>query len=935
MDKYSFLNAAHTAFFAELYDQYLINPDSVEPSWRAFFQGFDFGMENASPEELQSMAQGETFTVEVPATGEKYEISHDVHKEFQVIRLIDAYRGRGHLFTKTNPVRDRRKYAPTLALENFGLSDNDLETVFNAGDILGIGPSTLKEIVAHLEAIYCDAIGVEYMYIRHPEILQWIQDWLNVNDNHPKFKDEQKKHILRKLSEAVSFESFLHTKYVGQKRFSLEGNESLIPALDAVVEQASDMGVEQFVMGMAHRGRLNVLTNIFGKSARDIFSEFDGKDYEIDSFDGDVKYHLGWTSDRETDNGNKINMNIAPNPSHLETVGPVVQGIARAKQDHYTPDDLSKVLPIVVHGDAAVAGQGVVYEVVQMAGLDGYRTGGTIHIVVNNQIGFTTNYLDARTSTYCTDVGKVTLSPVLHVNADDAEAVVHASRFALEYRMRFGRDVFIDLLGYRKYGHNEGDEPRFTQPKLYKAIAKHKNPRDIYAEKLIAEGVITEDYVKDLDSKYKAVLEEELEDSRKISQTVIKPFMQDEWSGFNRARKEEMCAPVDTSYSLEKLSAIAKAITTLPDDKKFIRKIERLIGERYKMFFENNKLDWAMGELLAYGSLLEEGFGVRITGQDVERGTFSHRHAVIKVEDSEEEVVLLSDLGEHQNGKFDIYNSLLSEYGVVGFDYGYAMANPNTLAIWEAQFGDFSNGAQIMIDQYISSAEDKWKMQNGLVMLLPHGYEGQGAEHSSARMERYLQLCAKDNMYVADVTTPANFFHLLRRQMKADFRKPLIVFTPKSLLRHPKVVSTKEELANGSFQMVIDDSEVKKDKVKSVVFCTGKFYYDLLAAREEKGKTEDVALVRLEQLFPLPENEIKAVIAGYKNADEVVWAQEEPRNMGAWSYLLLHMPEAAKFRVASRRFYSAPAAGSATRSRIRRQEVIDYVFDAAKDNMRD
>ncbi|MBL7473882.1 2-oxoglutarate dehydrogenase E1 component [Robertkochia sediminum] len=932
MDKYSFLNAAHTAFFAELYDQYLINPDSVEPSWRAFFQGFDFGMESASPEELRQALEDETYMVEVPATGEKYEISTDVHKEFQVIRLIDAYRGRGHLFTKTNPVRERRKYAPTLALENFGLSNKDLETVFSAGDVLGIGPSTLKEIVRHLEAIYCDAIGVEYMHIRHPEIVQWIQEWLNKNDNHPKFSEGQKKHILRKLSEAVVFESFLHTKYVGQKRFSLEGNESLIPALDAIVEMAAGMGVKQFVMGMAHRGRLNVLTNIFGKSAKDIFSEFEGKDYEVAAFDGDVKYHLGWTSDRLTDNGNKINMNIAPNPSHLETVGPVVQGITRAKQDQHTPDDLSKVLPIVVHGDAAIAGQGVVYEMAQMAGLDGYRTGGTIHVVVNNQIGFTTNYLDARTSTYCTDVGKVTLSPVMHVNADDAEAVVHAAAFALEYRMRFGRDVFIDLLGYRKYGHNEGDEPRFTQPKLYKAIAKHENPRDIYAQRLISEGLVDESYVKDLDAKYKSGLEEHLEDSRKESLTVIKPFMEDEWKGLSRVKRDGMCESIDTSYPKDKLAAIAKAITTLPEDKKFIRKIQRLVGERYKMFFEKDQLDWAMGELLAYGSLLEEGHGVRISGQDVERGTFSHRHAVIKVEDSEEEVILLNELGDHQNGQFDIYNSLLSEYGVVGFDYGYAMANPNTLTIWEAQFGDFSNGAQIMIDQYITSAEDKWKMMNGLVMLLPHGYEGQGAEHSSARMERYLQLCAKDNMYVADVTTPANFFHLLRRQMKATFRKPLIVFTPKSLLRHPKVVSSAEELANGSFQMVIDDQEVKKDKVTSVVFCTGKFYYDLLAAREENGR-DDVALVRLEQLFPLPEEKIREVIAGYANAKEVVWAQEEPRNMGAWSYLLLHLPEAREFRVASRRFYSAPAAGSATRSKIRHQEVIDYVFDASKDNM--
>lgn len=522
MDRYSFLNAAHTAFFADLYDQYIENPDSVEPSWRAFFQGFDFGMENGTVS-----LNGEAIT-----TGSEIEVPDNLQKEFQVVKLIDEYRNRGHLFTKTNPVRDRRKYTPTLALENFDLSESDLDTRFSAGEILGIGVASLREIIKHLESIYCDAIGVEYMYIRKPEEIKWIQDKLNINDNHSNFTPDKKKHILRKLNEAVSFENFLHTKYVGQKRFSLEGGESLIPAIDAVIEKAADMGVKEFVMGMAHRGRLNVLTNIFGKSAKDIFSEFDGKDYEEDIFDGDVKYHLGWTSDRVTDGGKKINMNIAPNPSHLETVGSVVEGITRAKQDRCYPDDFSQVLPIVVHGDAAIAGQGIVYEVVQMAQLDGYRTNGTIHIVVNNQIGFTTNYLDARSSTYCTDVGKVTLSPVLHVNADDAEAVVHASLFALDFRMTFKRDVFIDLLGYRKYGHNEGDEPRFTQPKLYKAIAKHKNPRDIYAEKLKAEGVIDGAYVKKLEADYKSSLEEELEDSRKEDKTIITPFMQDEWKGF-------------------------------------------------------------------------------------------------------------------------------------------------------------------------------------------------------------------------------------------------------------------------------------------------------------------------------------------------------------------------------------------------------------------
>ncbi|OIQ23248.1 2-oxoglutarate dehydrogenase E1 component [Lacinutrix sp. MedPE-SW] len=918
MDKYSFLNAAHTAYFADLYEQYLENPDSIEPSWRAFFQGYDFGSENYGMD-------GELVE------GVSTQIPEHVQKEFQVVKLIDGYRNRGHLFTKTNPVRERRKYAPTLEIENFGLTKNDLSTVFNAGEILGIGSQTLEEIIKHLERIYCDSIGVEYMYIRKPEEIKWIQDKLNINDNQPKFSSDQKKHILKKLNEAVSFESFLHTKYVGQKRFSLEGGEALIPALDAVIEKAAELGVEEFVMGMAHRGRLSTLTNIFGKSAKDIFSEFDGKDYEEEVFDGDVKYHLGWTSHRGTDSGKNIKLSIAPNPSHLETVGAVVEGIVRAKQDKDFSNDFSKVLPIVVHGDAAIAGQGLVYEVVQMAQLDGYKTNGTIHIVVNNQVGFTTNYLDARSSTYCTDVGKVTLSPVLHVNADDAEAVVHATLFALDFRMQFKRDVFIDMLGYRKYGHNEGDEPRFTQPKLYKAIAKHANPRNIYAEKLIAEGVIGKDHVKQLEKNYKDSLEEKLDASRKEDKTVITPFMESVWEDFTRVDEVEMMKTVDTKVSKKELEKITKVISNLPEDKKFIRKIERLVQSRQTMFDEN-KLDWAMAEHLAYGTLLEEGYNVRISGQDVERGTFSHRHAVVKVEDSEEEIILHNNISDTQ-GQFYIYNSLLSEYGVVGFDYGYAMASPKTLTIWEAQFGDFSNGAQIMLDQYISAGEDKWKTQNGLVMLLPHGYEGQGAEHSSARMERYLQLCAKDNMYVADCTTPENMFHLLRRQMKSNFRKPLIVFTPKSLLRHPKCVSTVEEFANGSFKTVIDDTAVEASKVKTLVLLTGKFYYDLDEERDKQGR-DDIAFIRIEQLFPLPVEEIRKTIQNYTNVDEIVWAQEEPRNMGAYAHMLMHLDEAKTFRAATRRAYGAPAAGSSTRSKKRHQEVIDYVFDKSKNNQR-
>ena len=689
-------------------------------------------------------------------------------------------------------------------------------------------------------------------------------------------------------------------------------------------------------MGMAHRGRLSTLANIFGKSTKDIFSEFDGKDYDEDVFDGDVKYHMGWTSKIDPNkDGKKINISLAPNPSHLETVGAVVQGIARAKLENNYSSDTSKVLPILVHGDAAIAGQGLAYEIVQMAELKGYATGGTIHIVVNNQIGFTTNYLDARTSTYCTDVGKVTLSPVMHVNADDVEAVIHAVLFALNYRMKFKSDVFIDLLGYRKYGHNEGDEPRFTQPKLYKNISNHPNCRDIYASKLIEDGIIDKSYITLLEKEYKTYLEKNLEDSRKLKKTFINPFMYDEWKNIapylDRVDEFAMKEQVITKVSNKSLEKVANAISTIPKNKKFLRKAEKLISERKKMFFDLKTLDWAMGELLAYGTLLIEGHDIRLSGQDVERGTFSHRHAILVEEEFEEEVILLNKINQEQ-GKFRVYNSLLSEYGVLGYDYGYSMASPNSLTIWEAQFGDFSNGAQIIIDQYITSAEDKWKLQNGIVLLLPHGYEGQGAEHSSARMERYLQMCAKDNMFVVNCTTPANLFHVLRRQLKAKYRKPLIVFSPKSLLRHPDAVSKISDFTNSSFKTLIDDINVEVKNIKTVVFCSGKFYYDLFKERKIKKRENNVALIRVEQLFPLPEKEIKNLILKYQFSEDIVWAQEEPRNMGAWSHLLLHLPEAKKMRIASRRMYGAPAAGSFTRFNKRHREVLDYVFDREKDN---
>ena len=916
MDPYSFLNTAHTAYFAELYDQYLINPQEVEPSWRAFFQGFEFGIEESKKEKLSF--QGE-------------EVPDNILKEFKVVKLINAYRIRGHLFTKTNPVRDRRIYTPNLEIENFDLDKEDLQTVFNAGDIIGLGKNTLENILIHLERIYCNSIGIEYMFIRNPEKITWIQSKLNDNGNKTNFDKSQKLQILKKIIEAVTFEKFLHTKYVGQKRFSLEGGESLIPALDSLIERAAILGVKEFVVGMSHRGRLNTLSNIFGKPVEKIFNDFDDKDYEEKVFDGDVKYHLGWSSERKTDSGVKVYMNIAPNPSHLEAVGPVVQGIARAKQEKYHPENIENVLPIIIHGDAAIAGQGVVYEVIQMERLKGYKTGGTIHIVINNQIGFTTNYLDGRSSTYCTDVAKTTLSPVLHVNSDDIEAVVHVVNFALDYRMKFKTDVFIDLLGYRKYGHNEGDEPRFTQPRLYKTISSHPNPMTIYSQKLVNEGIISEKNIEEIENNYKESLDKKLESSKKDENRVITPFMEYEWKGYARVKEDFMMKDFKTSFHVSDLNHIATQITSLPPDKKFLRKTVKLISDRGKMFFDANKLDWAMGELLAYGSLLKEGYNVRISGQDVERGTFSHRHAVLKSEDSEEELVLLNTISKDQ-GQFNIYNSSLSEYGVMGFDYGYALTSPKTLCIWEAQFGDFSNGAQIIIDQYLAASEDKWKLQNGLVMFLPHGYEGQGAEHSSGRMERFLQLCAKDNMYVANCTTPSNMFHVLRRQMVTTFRKPLIIFTPKSLLRHPKATSEIKDFTQGRFSPVIDQKLISAKNVKKVVFCSGKFYYDLLDY-QEKNKIDDLALVRLEQLFPLPVKEIQEVLNKYSNAVDLVWAQEEPRNMGAWSHLLLHLEEARSFRVASRRFYGSPASGSSARFKKRHQEVINYVFDETKNNM--
>lgn len=922
MDRFSFLGGVHSAFIDDLYQRYLKHPDAIEPSWRAFFQGYDFALEEYAEEEEEQQHQKA-----LNQALSHDEIVEEIRKEFQVLDLIDDYRQRGHLFTETNPVRSRRKYRPKLELQNYGLSEEDLDKPFQAAKEVGFEKSTsLRNIVEKLKRTYCQSIGIEYMYIRDNEKIKWIQTQLHKNDNQPSFSGEEKKHILSKLNEAVAFENFLNRKFVGQKRFSIEGAESLIPALDLGIKKAADLGVKEFVMGMAHRGRLNVLSNIFGKTQRDIFSEFEGKKFAEDEFDGDVKYHLGYSSTKELDNGNSVKLNLSPNPSHLEAVDAVVEGIARAKINNDYEADQAKVMPILIHGDAAIAAQGIVYEVLQMETLEGYGTGGTVHLVINNQVGFTTNYLDARSSIYCTDIAKTVHAPVLHVNGDDVEAVIHAVLFAMEYRQRYNRDIFIDLLCYRKYGHNEGDEPRFTQPLLYKAISKHPDPKEIYSKKLQEENTINKDFLKGLEKEFKEVLEMRFDESKKIERNVITQFMQEEWKEYRPGTFDDFEKAVDTTFDKEKLRSIARTITSLPEDKKFFKKIQRLMEDRWKMVDEKNALDWGMAELLAYGTVISDGYNVRLSGEDSERGTFSHRHAVIKVEDSEEEHVLLNEV-EGREGRFAIYNSLLSEYGVMGFDYGYSMASPETLVIWEAQFGDFFNGAQIIVDQFISAAEDKWKVQSGLVLYLPHGYEGQGAEHSSARLERWLQQCAQLNMQVVNCTTPANLFHMLRRQMLRDFRKPLVLMSPKSLLRHPKVTSTMEELAEGQFEELIDDPRIDDPKkVKKLFFVSGKIYYDIDKKRDDELPS-DRAFVRLEQLYPLREGLIKEIAERYPNAEQIIWAQEEPQNMGAATYIMMNFPVKID-QIISPPASASPAAGSPQLAQARQEELLNNIFNA-------
>lgn len=890
----------------QLYKQYMENPENVDESFRFFFQGFDLATKHfpSKPQEAQGVAG-----VSV--------------KEIAVMNLINGYRRRGHLFTKTNPVRSRRQYSPTLELATFNLSESDLDTEFEAGKEIGIGKATLREIVEHLTETYCKSIGVEYRYMTKPEIVQWLQKKMESSRNREIHSKESQLYILDRLIEASGFEDYMHRKYVGQKRFSLEGSEAIIPALDAIVSHGGMYDVNDIVIGMAHRGRLNVLTNIMKKPYSQVFRGFTAENYDEEIKYGDVKYHLGYNNTIDY-NGRKIAVSLAPNPSHLEAVGPVVEGIAKAKleNDHDFQDN--QVLPILIHGDAAIAGQGVVYETIQFSKLNGYKTGGTIHIVINNQVGFTTNYLEGRSSTYCTDVAKVTQSPVFHVNGDDVEAMVYVAKLALEFRQKFNIDVFIDLLSYRKYGHNEGDEPRFTQPKLYDIIAKHKNPREIYAEKLIQEGVLTQQGYENRVNDFHKVLDEAYEVANESTMLSIQPFLEDKYKGIRLPEAKDFETTVDTKISKETFLDLAKSITTLPTDKNFYNKTVRLFSQRASMI-DSDSFDWAMGELMAYASLAKENFPVRLSGQDSERGTFSHRHAEIITVDGEEKYFPLKNLsGDHAMVR--VYNSPLNEYGVLGFEYGYSLANPFGLTIWEAQFGDFFNVGQVIVDQYISSAQEKWGIKSGLVMFLPHGYEGQGAEHSSGRIERFLNLCANYNMQVVNPTTPANHFHAIRRQLHRDIRVPLIAFTPKSLLRHPECTSTIADFTEGHFQEIIPDNDAKSpSKVTKLLLCTGKFYYELATARKE-AKADHISIVRIEQLYPFPEKKLKEILKGYNKNVDLVWVQEEPFNMGAGLFVKNQIGD-CKLRIISRPASGVTAEGLTAMHKIHQAEIIKEAME--------
>ena len=910
MSDFSFIANAHPSFIETMYEKYQADPLSVDATWASFFKGFDYAKPSNGGGNGSAQPAGQ------------------LDKEFGVMSIIHGFRDRGHLLSTTNPIRDRRDRKPHLDLADYNLSDADLQSTFQAGKELGLQNGTLQQILDRLKEIYAGNIGFEVAHIENKS----KREWLRAKIEERKGADygytlDQKKRILEKLNGAVGFENFLDKKYVGQKRFSLEGGETTIAALDAIINTGAEKGVQEVVIGMAHRGRLNVLANIMQKTYEHIFNEFEGNAVPDQSFgDGDVKYHLGYSSQTKTASGKKIHLKLAPNPSHLEAVNPVVEGFARAKADLLYGSDYDKILPILIHGDAAVAGQGVVYETVQMSQLDGYYTGGTIHYVINNQVGFTTDFDDARSSTYCTAAASLVQAPVFHVNGDDAEAVVWAVELATAYRQKFNNDVFIDMVCYRKHGHNEGDDPKFTQPTMYSKIKNHPNPREIYLKKMLERNDITAAEAEKMEQTFWNDLQKKLDKVKEKPLPYQYQTPEIDWRKLNfvDSSKEYTISP-PTGIKKARINKILKHLRNNPDDINTISKVNRLLKGANKLL-DDGKLDWALAELMAYASILLDNKDVRMSGQDVKRGTFSHRHAVFRDENTGEEYNRINSIQKKQ-GKYRIYNSLLSEFAVLGFEYGYSLASPNSLVIWEAQFGDFYNGAQSMVDQFISAGESKWRRMSGLVMLLPHGYEGQGPEHSSARFERFLQMAAEFNIIVTNISTPANFFHAMRRQLAFDYRKPLINMSPKSLLRHPRCVSdieAFEDHKDNSFYEYYDDPDFNARNAKNVnrlIMCTGKIYYDLLDKKEGLNN-KTTAIIRIEQLYPFPKKMVDKLFKKYKNAD-VFWVQEEPENMGAWKFVNYIYPG---LQVIARKPSASPATGFKKVHEKQQKDILTKAF---------
>ena len=925
MSTYAYISNAHPAYIENLYADYKNDKQSVDTGWQHFFEGFEFALQNESN---TGLSNGRATTIK---SKEGTSLSPgSLTDELKVYALINGYRQKAHLIAYTNPIRPRRDRGAHLELKDFGLSEADLSKTFAVGQELGLGKTTLARIVKRLKDIYARSLGLEYTYMTNLEAQEWLRKRFESIDPDNYITDlATKKQILHKLNQSVIFEQFLGKKYVAQKRFSLEGGESAIPALDAIINEACQKNVKEVIIGMAHRGRLNVLVSILGKTYEQIFGEFEGQGLpELPMGDGDVKYHLGFASQIETTCGDKIQLNLVPNPSHLEAVNPVVLGFARAQADIDNDLDKENILPILIHGDAAVAGQGVVYEVVQMSKLAGYQTGGTIHFIINNQIGFTTDFDDARSADYCTSVAGMVKAPVIHVNGDDVEAVVLAAQIAVDYRQKFQSDIWVDMVCYRKHGHNEGDAPEFTQPLLYRLIKKHKDPRQIYSQKLAESGEVTAEIALQMKKEFDQMLQDRLNNVRENPLPYIPPKPEVEWAKLRKSNPEDFKISPVTGISKKMVNIIGEGLGKIPEGFQPIRKAYKMMQKRRESLIESKTLDWAAAELMAYGSVLLDGYNVRMSGEDVKRGTFSHRHAVLFSEKDESEYNRLNHLSEDQKGEFLIYNSLLSEFAVLGFEFGYALSSPDNLTIWEAQFGDFANGAQTIIDQFISASESKWDLMTGIILLLPHGYEGMGPEHSSARLERFLQLCSEYNIIVTNITDPANFFHAIRRQMNWPFRKPMINMSPKSLLRHPKCISSIYDIMNDTrFEEILDDKTVKSPKkVKKVLMCSGKVFYDLMEYKEANNRT-DVAIIRFEQLYPIAEDKLKDILKQYPKNVQLVWVQEEPANMGGLWHILYRLRD-YKIDFVARKDSASPATGYKKFHIKEQKEIIERVFNS-------